>query len=137
MATGTAGSTAREYHHNVVHFLRKTITYADHGLTITVGTIPAGSIVLSELSGIYVTTAFNGNATNTCDVGITGTTTKYSSALALGTAGFIEQDVITTSAGTSHLTTADETIIATVISTASASAGSAEVVMAYIPDTDG
>jgi hypothetical protein len=137
MATGTAGSTAREYHQNVIHFLRKTITYLNDGQTITVGTIPSGSIILPELSGVYVTTAFNGGSTNTCDVGITGTTTKYSSALALGTAGFIEQDVYTTSSNTVALTTSDETIIATVVSTASASAGSAEVVMAFIPDTDG
>lgn len=137
MATNTAGTTARQFHQQMIHYLRKTITYADNGKTITVGTIPAGSIVLPELSGVYVTTAFNGDTTNTCDVGITGTTQKYSSALALGTLGFIEQDVLTTSANSSLLTTADEAIIATVVSTASASAGSAEVVMAYIPDNDG
>lgn len=137
MATNTAGSTARQFHQQMIHYLRKTITYADNGKTIAVGTIPAGSIVLPELSGVYVTTAFNGDTTNTVDVGITGTTQKYSSALALGTLGFIEQDVLTTSAASSLLTTADEAIIATVVSTASASAGSAEVVMAYIPDNDG
>lgn len=137
MATNTAGSTARQFHQQMIHYLRKTITYADNGKTITVGTIPSGSIVLPELSGIYVTTAFNGDTTNTADVGISGSTQKYSSALALGTLGFIEQDVLTTSANSSLLTTADETIIATVTSTASASAGSAEVVMAFIPDNDG
>lgn len=137
MATNTAGSTARQFHQQMIHYLRKTITYADNGKTIAVGTIPAGSIVLPELSGVYVTTAFNGDTTNTVDVGITGTTQKYSSALALGTLGFIEQDVLTTSAASSLLTTVDEAIIATVVSTASASAGSAEVVMAYIPDNDG
>lgn len=137
MATNTAGSTARQFHQQMIHYLRKTITYADNGKTIAVGTIPAGAIVLPELSGVYVTTAFNGDTTNTVDIGITGTTQKYSSALALGTLGFIEQDVLTTSAASSLLTTADEAIIATVVSTASASAGSAEVVMAFIPDNDG
>lgn len=137
MATGTAGSTAREHHQCMIHFLRKTITYLNDGQTVTVGTIPSGSIILPELSGVYVTTAFNGNATNTCDVGISGTTQKYSSALALGTVGFIEQDVITAASASVGLTTSDEVIIATVVSTASATTGSAEVVMAYIPDTDG
>jgi predicted RecA/RadA family phage recombinase len=137
MATGTAGSTAREYHQNVVHFLRKTITYADNGTTVTIGTLPSGALILPELSGVYVSTAFNGNATNTLDVGITGTLEKYSSDLALGTAGFIEQDVITTSSATVALLTSDETIVGVVTSTAAASAGSAEVIIAYIPDTDG
>jgi hypothetical protein len=137
MATGTAGSTAREYHQNMIHFLRKTITYADNGATITLGVLPAGSIVLPELSGAYVVTAFNGNATNTLDIGITGTLEKYGSDMALGTAGFIEVDVFTTSSASVGLTTADETILLTVVSTASASAGSAEVVLAFIPDTDG
>ena len=137
MPTNTAGTVAREFHTQQIHYIRKTITFADNGATVTCGVIPSGSIVLSELSGVYVTTVFNGGSTNTCDVGITGSTTKYSSALALGTLGFIEQDVMTTSAATSHLTTADETIIATVISTAGATTGSAEVIMAFIPDNDG
>jgi hypothetical protein len=137
MATGTAGSTAREYHQNMIHFLRKTISYTDGGSTVTLGVLPAGAIVLPELSGAYVTTAFNGNSTNTLDIGITGTLEKYGSDMALGTAGFIEVDVFTTSSASVGLTTADETILLTVVSTASASAGSAEVVLAFIPDTDG
>ncbi len=83
-----------------------------------------------------MTTAFDGNATNTADIGISGSTTKYASALALGTLGHIELDVITDASGNSSLTTAVEEIIATVISTAAAAAGSAEVIIAYIPDND-
>jgi hypothetical protein len=68
-------------------------------------------------------------------VGISGTTTKYSSALALGTLGWIEQDALTESAGTRMNTTAAETVIATVVSTASPTTGSATVILAYvIPD---
>lgn len=137
MATNTAGSTARQYHEQMVHYLRKTITYADDGETIVVGTLPAGAIVLPGLSAAVVTTAFDGDTTNTVDIGISGTTTKYAGALALGTKGWIELDVITEASGTSSLTTAVEEIIATVISTASAAAGSAEIVIAYIPDNDG
>lgn len=137
MATGTAGDSGRVHNVQCVHYLRKTITFADAGTTVTVGTIPAGSLVLPELSGVYVTTAFNGDTTNTCDIGISGTTEKYSSDLALGTVGYIEQDVITGSSASVGLTTAAETIIATVVSTASASAGSAEVIFCYIPDNDG
>lgn len=137
MATNTAGSAARQFHHQMVHYLRKTITYADNGDTVIVGYLPAGAVVLPGLSAAMVSTAFNGDTTNTVDIGITGSTTKYASALALGTVGWIELDVITESAATSTLTTAVEEVIATVVSTASASAGSAEIVVAYIPDNDG
>ena len=133
MATNTAGTTARELPIQAVHYLRKTITYANDGDTVTIGTIPSGSLVLPGLSGIAVTTAFDGDATNTADIGISGSTTKYAGALALGTLGWIELDVITESSANSSLTTAAETIIATVIATA----GSAEVIICYIPDNDG
>lgn len=121
------------YHQHMVHYLRKDITYADNGKTVEVGTIPSGSLVLPAISGVYVTTAFNGDTTNTADVGITGTLEKYASDLALGTLGHIELDVITDASSNSSLTTADETIYSVVTSTASASAGAATIVMAYIP----
>lgn len=137
MATGTAGDSAREYHTAQVHYLRKTITFGDAATTVTVGTIPAGALVLPAISGAYVTTAFTGDSTNTVDIGISGSTTKYASALALGTLGHIELDVITDASANSSLTTATETIIATVVSTANPDAGSAEIIIAYIPDNDG
>lgn len=137
MATNTAGNVARTFHTQQVHYLRKTITYADNGKAVVVGYLPAGALVLPGISGIAVTEIFNGDSTNTSDVGITGGATKYASALALGTLGWIELDVITESSGNSSLTTAVEEVIATVVSTADASSGSAEVIIAFIPDNDG
>lgn len=135
MATNTAATNARLYHTDQVHYLAKTITFADDGKTITVGTLPAGAVVIPGLSGIAVNTIFNGGSTNTCDIGIAGSTQKYASALALGTLGWIETDVVTVSSESSLLATADETIIATVVSTANASTGSAVVMIAYVlPD---
>lgn len=135
MATNTAGDTGQVYHTNQVHYLAKTITYADDGKTVTVGYLPAGAVVLPGISGIAVNVVFNGGATNTCDVGITGSTTKYSSALALGTLGWIESDVLTESAGSRMNETAAVQVIATVVSTTNASTGSATVILAYvIPD---
>jgi hypothetical protein len=135
MATDTAGDQGQHYHTNQVHYLAKTITYLDDGKTVTVGTIPAGAIILPGLCGVAVNTIFNGGSTNTVDVGISGTLEKYSSDLALGTLGWIEQDVVTESSGTALRLTAAETILATVVSTANASTGSAVVVMAYLmPD---
>lgn len=135
MATDTAGNQGQMYHTNQVHYLAKTITVADAGTTVTVGYLPPGAVVIPGISGIAVNVVFNGDATNTCDVGIVGSTTKYSSALALGTLGWIESDVLTESVGTRMNTTAEEKVIATVVSTADATTGSATVILAYvIPD---
>lgn len=132
MATNTAGNSGQIYHTNQVHYLAKTITYADAGTAVTVGILPPGAVVVPGISGVAVNVVFNGDTTNTVDVGISGTTTKYSSALALGTLGWIEQDVLTESAGSRMDTTAEETVIATVVSTASPSTGSATVILAYV-----
>jgi len=132
MATDTAGNQGQAYHTNQVHYLAKTITFADDGDTVVVGYLPPGAVVIPGISGIAVNTIFNGGSTNTCDIGITGSTTKYASALALGTLGWIELDVITESSGTALATTAEEEVIATVVSTASASTGSATVIVAYV-----
>lgn len=137
MATNTAGDAGREHHLQMVHYLRKTITKDDAGTTVTVGVLPAGALVLPAISGVYVTTAFTGDTTNTVDIGITGSLEKYASDLALGTLGHIELDVITDASANSSLTTAAETILAGVVSTANPGAGSAEIIIAYIPDNDG
>lgn len=136
MATNTAGGKGQDYHTNQVHYVAKTITYEDAGITVNIGgLIPSGAVVLPGLSGIAVNVVFNGDTTNTCDIGISGSTTKYASALALGTLGWIELDVLTEAAGSRMDTTADEQIIATVVSTANPGTGSATVIMAYIiPD---
>lgn len=135
MATNTAGDVAQVYPQNMVHYIAKTITFADNGNAVEVGTIPAGAVILPGLSACAVHTAFDGDTTNTVDIGISGTAEKYASDLALGTLGWIELDVVTEASGNSSKTTAAETILATVVSTASAAAGEATIIMAYVvPD---
>ena len=46
MATGTAGTVAREFHTAQTHYLTKAITYADNGSTLSMGYAPAGAIVV-------------------------------------------------------------------------------------------
>ena len=46
MTTGTAGTTAREYHTSQVHYLRKRILGAGGNATYTLGILPAGANVL-------------------------------------------------------------------------------------------
>lgn len=131
----------RKYHHQMVHYLRKSITYSDNGSELTIGTIPAGSLVHKAMSGVHVTTAFNASAGNVLDVGTNGgatgasdTADLFATDLALGTATFVPLDVATGG----FLVTQDTNITCTVALTGTAAtAGAGEVVICYIPDGDG
>lgn len=121
---------AQQYHTNTVHYLRKRITFADAGTTVTVGTLPAGSHVLR--GGVAVTTAFNGDTTNTLDVGIADDPNGYATLLALGTIGNIVFDEMATSNDAAISVATDAT--AAVVSTADPSTGAGYIWLEYIVD---
>lgn len=126
-------SIARQYHHQMIHFLRKSIAYTDEDTAVTIGIIPSGSVILKALSGVTVSTAFNAATTNQLDIGNSGDPNLYGTLLALGATDFVPLDE-----AVSYLVTQDTTITATVTLTGTAAtAGAAEVTIAYIPDTDG
>lgn len=133
MPTNTAGSVARNNQTQQINYLRKHITFADNGKTVDIGTIPAGSLVLKPISGVAVSVAFNGGTTNTLDIGpSTDTGTDlWATILALGTIGFIPVDEVVS------LVVATDTLVqAKVVSTASATTGAGDIVIAYIPNND-
>jgi hypothetical protein len=135
MATGTAGTTARRYASQQVHYLRKGFTYADDGTTLTIGTIPAGSLVLKPISGVAVTTAFNAGSTNVADMGPStdSGTDLWATDLALGTLGFIPIDEAVT-----NLVSVDTVVqIAIDLTGTAATTGAGEAIICYIPDNDG
>lgn len=129
MATNTAGSTARELSFQAVHYLRKSLDEVS-GATITIGTIPAGSLILAPVSGVFVRTIFSGTSP-TVSLGITGTTAKWLSAGDLDAAvAFLPFGVTTADL----IVNSDTTIIATlVLDTPTTADGVAEVVIAYCP----
>ena len=135
-----AVNDARLYHQTMVHFLRKTITKADDGSEITVGKIPAGSVIMKPMSGVMVHTVFNAAATNVLDVGANGGDTgaaddpdRWATDLALGTAGFVPLDENVT-----YRVSQDTIITCSVdLTGTAATTGEAEVIICYIPDTDG
>lgn len=134
MATNTAGSVARNFNKQMIHYLRKGITFADDGTTVTVGTIPAGSLVIKPISGVAVTTVFNAGSTNVLDIGPStdSGTDLWATDLALGTLGFIPLDEAVT-----NLVSVDTIVQAAVdLSGTAATTGAAEIVIAYIPDND-
>lgn len=127
-------ANAREFHTQQVHYLRKTIGFADDGTTVTVGTIPAGSLILKPISGVAVTTVFNAGTTNVADLGPStdSGTDLWATDLALGTLAFVPLDEAVT-----NLVTVETTVqIAVDLTGTAATTGSAEVIIAYIPDND-
>lgn len=128
-----AGSTARLYETQQIHYLRKGFTFEDDGSVLTVGTIPAGSTILKPLSGVNVDVAFDAGTTNVLDVGTSANDDLYATNLALGSIAFVPLDE-----AVAMTVSADTTLIATVdLTGTAATAGQAEVIIAYIPDNDG
>ncbi len=125
---------ARQYQTQQIHFLRKAIAYTDDGSTLTIGTIPAGSVVLKPISGVNVDTAFNGGTTNTLDIGPStdSGTNLWATVLALGTAGFVPCDE-----AVSFYVSVDTIVQCKVVSSAGATAGAGQVIIAYVPNIDG
>lgn len=107
------------------------MTY-DGTLSVDVGTVPAGSVIIPNASGAFVTTAFAGTTPQTLNIGFADDADEYASALVLTTAGQIELDV-----ETDLLVPADRTITATLTAGTAPSAGALEVIIAYVPDNDG
>lgn len=117
----------------LVHYIAKDFTFADAGTTITVGVVPIGGTVIR--GGVVVSTAFNGDTTNTLDIGTAADTDGFATDLALGTIGVIATDEMATTNDAGPYTS-DTTIQAVVVSTASASAGVGRVWVEYILDPD-
>lgn len=139
MPTDTAQTNARQYDAQMVHYIRKGLTFADNGVARVVGKIPAGSQILNVSSGVFVTTAFNAGTTNTLNIGTTADDDLYMTVAALGTKAFVALDEAATATNVNTwYVSADTTITATVVlSGTAATAGACEVIITYIPDNDG
>ena len=132
MATGTAGSVARQYHTAQIHYLRKDITPSDAATTVPPSFIPSGSIILEAISGVYVDEVFNAGTNNRLDIGASSDsgTNNYATLLTLLGIGFIELDEV---AATLKVA-ADTTISAYVdVTGTAATTGAASILIAYIP----
>lgn len=127
MATGTAGSTARKYHQDVVHAVRVPIVYTNVGPYV-VGKLPAGAAVVD--AGIVITTAFAGGTPQTLDIGISGDAADFGSALVLTAVGVMKADDLAT-ASKAYMS-ADTDVIATLSAGATVSAGAGYVYVNYI-----
>lgn len=128
-----AGSDARQFHTQQIHFLRKSIGFADDGVELVVGKIPAGATILKPLSGVSVDVAFDAGTTNVLDIGTDANDDLYGTDLALGSIAFVPIDE-----AVSMTVSSDTVVTATVgLDGTAATAGAGEVIIAYVPDTDG
>lgn len=137
MATGTAGDTARQLATQQVHYLRKRITFADYGTTVTVGKLPPKASVIG--GGVHVITAFNSSGTDLLDVGFIGATTDadgYATLLTMAAVGYIVLDELATTTNIQGTVTHTVTC-APAQSVADATAGVADVIIQYVVDNDG
>lgn len=133
MATGTPGSVARQYVTQQIHYLRKGFSYADTGNVLTVGTIPAGALILKPLSGVFVNVAFTAGTNKQIDIGPTSNDDLWGTDLSLASIAFVPLDE-----AVSMLVSSDTAIIATPDLTGSSNtAGEGVIVIAYIPNNDG
>lgn len=127
-------NTARDYQKQLVHYMRKSISYEDNGNELNVGIMPAGALMLKPTSGVAVTTAFNASAGNVLQIGTDIDPNYFATSLALGTAGFVPVDL----ASGVYLVAAATKVTATVeLTGTAATAGAGEVIITYIPDNDG
>lgn len=135
-----AKTTPRQYQHQMVHYLRKTVNYNDSGIAsgVYMGTLPSGAVILPFASTIAVTTAFNAGTTNNLLVGKTAGSNEYVATAdsAAGTAGVKTFALATVTTGA--LMAADQDIYVAYTQTGTAAtAGVAKVVLAYAVDNDG
>lgn len=123
------GSQARQYHTQQTHYLRKDIAYTDTS-TVTVGTLPAGSIVVG--AGVVVSTAWNSGTSDVLDIGTSGDGDGFATDLALTTIGNIVWDELATS---NDLYSASEVTVTCAVASVgtAATAGVGHVYVQYIP----
>jgi hypothetical protein len=127
----------KQYEHDVIHFMRKDIVYGDGGSTISMGWLPAMATVIN--CGVNVDVVFNGDTTNTVDIGFrnagdgtSDNTDCFLDGASLETAGRILGTTINTAADTIFPEGAE--VVCVVVSTASSSAGTAQAWIEYTVD---
>jgi hypothetical protein len=128
---------ARVSNDQQIHFLRKDITFNDLGKTVTVGAVPARAQILNLISGVFVTTVFGGT-TPVLDVGSnrsSSTGDLFATNITLGTAAFVALDEAATQTNVDTWYTSVDTVItaSAAVTSGTATAGQAQVVIAYVP----
>lgn len=120
---------ARQLHTQQTHYLRKRVNYNDSniGTGVIMGTLPAGAMILSI--AVRVNTAFNAGTTNALNVGTAAGGTQIGTDAATAGARFPTVPNISFAN--------DQDIYVQYAQTGTAaSAGQADIIIAYAPNND-
>lgn len=138
MTTNTLGSTARQNSAQLVHYLRFAVNFNDPGIASGIGKqfLPKGAIIKD--TSVYVGAAFNAATTNVLTVG-----TNAASFNNIVAGADVDETTIAITNGIKPTGTAlgplaaDTQVFVTYTQTGTAAtAGSAVVVIQYIPNND-
>jgi hypothetical protein len=126
------------YQTDQVHFLVAHVDYNDTGISsgIRVGTLPAGCIIVG--TDVLITTAFNAGTTNVLTAG--GNSSSFNDIVASGdvdeTATGLTQNIKPTGSSLGRLAADRDVYVMYAQTGTAASAGSADVIVKYIPITN-
>ncbi len=136
MPTNTAGSVARQYQAQLVHYARFAVNYNDAGISagVTKQTLPSGALVIG--TDVWNSASWNANSTNVLTVGLNGTTAN--NLVASGDVNEASAQMFSNIAPTTGPLTADTPIYVKYTQTGPtvATSGSATIVVKYIPGND-
>lgn len=138
MATGTAGSAARTFHTQQVHYLRKAVAYntAGIGTSVKIGTLPSGAKVVNAV--VHVSTVFNAATTNVLTAGTNSTAFDNivgAGDVTEGTLGGYSAAILT--AGALTLTSDTDVYARYTQSGTAATTGAATICIMFVVDNDG
>ena len=134
MATGTAGSTARQLHTQQTHYLRKRVLFSDVAGGV-VGVLPDEAIVLRGTT--YIWEGFNDTTGDDIDIGVSGGDDDlFASAVDCNSAATTAFDDL---ANANQRISGDTTVTwnFTTAATGDGSTGIADIVIEYVVDNDG
>lgn len=129
------GTSARRYHQSTIHYHRVDFGFAQATSVIPIGWIPANSLILKPISGVFVSIVFNAGTNNFLDIGSTASAANLATDLSLLATVFVPLDEAT---GPDFVPAVDTLYNITMqLSGTAATTGTGFCVLCYCPpDTD-
>ena len=137
MPTGVAGTQARQYHSQQLHYFRKTVNYNDAGIGsgVQFGVFPKGAKIRDAMASVE--TGFNSAGTNRLVIGTNSTSFNniMTSTVAAASTTGNKQSLV---GGALAAFTQDTPVYVkyTAATGTAATAGKAVISVSYMPDND-
>lgn len=133
MATGTAGTVARRNTTQQTHYLVKKVVFGDDGTELSMGYVPAGSIIIGARA--EVETAFNSDGNDYIIIGNATDPNEFCNNLDVSAVG-TKLDASTFNAAADKVYTADTEIVCQYDSSdaTNLTTGLAYVIVEYVVD---